>query len=49
VIDKKCLLIFLAVAICSLVLDITPVAFVIIAAVLGILLHSFGKGGAGKK
>ena len=49
IIDKKCLLIFLAVAICSLVLDITPVAFVIIAAVLGILLHSFGKGGAGKK
>ena len=49
VVDRKCLLIFLAVAICSLFLHITPVVFVIAAAVLGIILHSLGKGGADGK
>ena len=49
VVDKKCLVIFLAVAICSLVFRLTPVVFVIVAALLGIVLHSMGKGGADRK
>ena len=49
VIDWKCILIFLAVVICSVTLDFSPVAFVIVSAVLGVAIHCFGKGGADKK
>lgn len=49
VIDWKCVLIFLAVVICSVTLDFSPVAFVIVSAVLGVAIHCFGKGGADKK
>ncbi len=49
VIDLKCVLIFLAVVICSVTLDFSPVAFVIVSAVLGVAIHCFGKGGADKK
>lgn len=41
--DKKCLLLFLAVALGSLAFDITPIAFVLAAAVIGILLNCMGK------
>lgn len=38
IIDWKCLVLFLAVAVCSLLTNITPVVFVIFAAVVGIVL-----------
>lgn len=43
--DKKCLIIFVVVTLASLMLDVTPIAFVILAAVIGILLSCVGKRG----
>lgn len=45
VIDWKCLVIFLAVALASLLTGITPVVFVIAAAVLGIVIKSLEVSG----
>lgn len=46
VVDRITLIIFLAVTLCSYFLSISPVVFVVLAAVAGILLQA--KGGAGK-
>lgn len=43
VVDKKCLVIFLAIAIGSLVIDITPIIFVVGAGIIGILLKVLSK------
>lgn len=43
VIDKKCLALFIIIAIGSLVIDITPILFVVGAAVIGILLNVLSK------
>lgn len=42
VVDKKCLALFIIIAIGSLVVDITPIAFVLGAAVVGILIKALG-------
>ena len=42
VVDKKCLALFIIIAIGSLVVDITPIAFVLGAAVVGILIKVLG-------
>ena len=42
IIDRKCFLIFLAVAVLSLVTDITPVLFVILSALAGIAINCLG-------
>lgn len=42
VVDKKCLLLFVIVTIASLVVDTTPIAFVLGAAVIGILISVLG-------
>lgn len=49
VVDIFTLLIFLAVAIGSFLLNITPVIFIVIAAVAGIILNSLGIAGGKKK
>ena len=46
VVDRLTLIIFLAVALGSYFLDLSPVVFVIVSALAGIFLHA--KGGAGK-
>ena len=46
VVDKLTLAIFLAVALGSYFLNVSPVIFVVVSALAGIVLHS--KGGAGK-
>ena len=46
VVDKLTLAVFLAVALGSYFLDLSPVVFVVVSALAGIVLHS--KGGAGK-
>lgn len=42
IIDRKCFCIFLAVALASLFTGLTPVIFVIIAAILGIVIKTLG-------
>lgn len=42
VVDKKCLALFIIIAIGSLVVDITPIAFVLGAAVVGIIIKALG-------
>lgn len=42
VVDKKCLALFIIIAIGSLVVDITPIVFVLGAAVVGILIKALG-------
>lgn len=42
VVDKKCLVIFLAIAIGSVVIDLSPIVFVVAAAVIGILIKCIG-------
>ena len=42
VVDKKCLALFIIIAIGSLVVDITPITFVLGAAVVGILIKMLG-------
>lgn len=42
VIDKKCLAMFATITIVSLFIDITPIAFVISAAIIGIILNVSG-------
>ena len=46
VVDKLTLAVFLAVALGSYFLDLSPVVFVLVSALAGIVLHR--KGGAGK-
>lgn len=50
IVDWKCVLIFLAVLICSVLTDLSPVIFVIVCALLGVLLTVIGtrKGAEGK-
>ena len=43
VIDKKCLALFILIAIGSLVIDITPILFVVGAGIIGILLNVLAK------
>lgn len=43
VIDKKCLALFIVIAIGSLVIDITPILFVVGAGIVGILLNVLAK------
>lgn len=42
VVDKKCLVLFIAVAIGSLVIDISPIIFVLASGILGILIKYIG-------
>ncbi len=42
VVDKKCLILFILVTAGSLLLDLTPIAFIIGAAVMGILIKTVG-------
>lgn len=42
VVDKRCLILFAAITIASLLVDITPIAFVIGAAIIGIILNVSG-------
>lgn len=48
VIDKKCLVLFLAIAIGSLLIDVTPILFVVGAGIIGILLNVMEKRGGAK-
>ena len=49
VIDKKCLALFILIAIGSLVIDITPILFVVGAGIVGILLNVLSKPRSGEK
>ena len=49
VIDKKCLALFILIAIGSLVIDITPILFVVGAGSVGILLNVLSKPRSGEK